>query len=119
MAVVNQEVAGEGFGREVVDAAGAVGGLGEDDDVSVGGGEGADDVGDGEGVHEEAIGELEGDEGGGGGVDAVEGLVDLKGVVGREEGDGGVEGRVGEEGGGDLGFDEALGLRFRIRVCES
>lgn len=94
MSVVDEEIAAEGLGCEVVDAAGAVGGLGKDNDVGVGGGEGADDVGDGEGVHEKAIGELQSDEFAGGGVDAVKGLVDLEGVVGWEEGDGGVESGV-------------------------
>lgn len=58
MAVVDEEVGVEGGGGEVVDAAGSVGGLGEDGDLDGGGGEGAEDVGDGEGEHEEAVGEL-------------------------------------------------------------
>ena len=60
MAVVNEEVSLEGGGGEVVDAAGAVGDVAEDETV-IGPGEGGEDVRDVEGVHEETFGKLEGD----------------------------------------------------------
>ena len=60
MAVVNEEVSLEGGGGEVVDAAGAVGDVAEDETV-IGAGEGGEDVREVEGVHEETFGKLEGD----------------------------------------------------------
>lgn len=93
VAVVNEEVGGEGGGGEVIDAAGAVGDIGED--VAVGDiGEGGEDVGEGEGVHEEALRELKGEALGAGGEDAPHRLVNLEVVVGREDGYGGVQKRV-------------------------
>lgn len=89
VAVVNKEIGAQGGGGEVVDAAGAVGDVSEDEDggdVS----EGGEDVGDGEGVEEEALGELEGHALGAHGEYAPHRFVDFEGVVGRQEGDGGV-----------------------------
>ena len=71
-------------------------------------GEGGEDVREDEGVHEEALRELEGDALGVGGERAPDALVDLEVVVGGEEGDGGVEGWVVEDGIGDLALHEAL-----------
>lgn len=94
--VVNEEIGAEGEGGEVVDAAGAVGDVAEDEAVG-NGGEGGEDVGEDKRVHEEALGELEGDALGSRGEDAPDALVDLEVVVGRENGDGGVEKRVVED----------------------
>ncbi|RYR72842.1 hypothetical protein Ahy_A02g007061 [Arachis hypogaea] len=67
------------------------------------GGEGSEDVGEREGVHEEALGELKSNALGAGGKNTPNAFVDLEVVVVRENGDGGVEGRVVEDGIGDLG----------------
>lgn len=88
--VVHEEVAGEGAGREVVDAAGAVGDVAHDDGFDARA-ELGEDVGDGGGEEEEAFGHLEGYFGGAVGADAVDGFVEFEGVVGGEEGDGRVD----------------------------
>ncbi|XP_015950233.3 uncharacterized protein LOC107475126, partial [Arachis duranensis] len=64
-------------------------------------GEGSEDVGEREEVHEEALGELKGNALGAGIKNAPNAFVDLEVVVVRENGDGGVEGRVIEDGIGD------------------
>lgn len=97
VAVVDEEVGLECGGSEVVEAAGAVGGVGEDEDVFGAGGGGAENVGEREGVHKEAIRELEGNTAGRRGDDAVDGLVDLEVVVEGEEGGGGFEGWVRQD----------------------
>lgn len=96
MPVVDKQVGAESGRGEVVDAAGSVGDVTEDEAVR-GSGEGGEDVGEGEGVHEETLGKLDGDAFGVGGFDAPDALVDLEVVDGREEGDGGVEGCVVED----------------------
>lgn len=94
--VVNEEIGAERDGGEVVDATSAVGDVAEDEAVGDIG-EGGEDVGEYEGIHEEALGELKGDALGGGGEDAPDRFVDLEVVVGRENGDGGIERRVVED----------------------
>ncbi|RYR72840.1 hypothetical protein Ahy_A02g007059 [Arachis hypogaea] len=76
--------------------------------VYVHGDEGSEDLGEREGVHEEALGELKGNALGAGGKNAPNAFVDLKVVVVKENGDGGVEGRVVEEGIGDLVLQKPL-----------
>lgn len=93
MAVVYEEVRRERRGGEVVDAAGAVGDVAEDETVG-GGSEGGEDIDDDEGVHEEALRELQGDALCSRGAYAPNALVNLEVVVGWEEGDGGVESRI-------------------------
>lgn len=115
VAEVHEEVDVERARGEVVDAAGAVGDVAEDEAVGDGG-EGGEDVGDDERVHEEALRELESDAGGVRGARAPDDFVDLEIVVGWEEGDGGVERGVVEEGVGDLVLHEALGSRFWRRL---
>lgn len=80
MSVVDQEVGVEGRGGEVVDAAGAVGDVTEDEAVG-GAGEGEEDVGEVERVHEESFGELKGDAVGAGGEDPVHAFVHFEVVV--------------------------------------
>lgn len=112
VAIVDEEVGGECGGREVIEAAGAVGGVAEDEDfveASVGGR--LEDVGDGKGVHEEAIGELERGATRAGRSDAVDGLMDLEVIVGRKEGGGGVDGGIGKDRLGDVRFHKALWSR--------
>lgn len=66
MAVMDEEVGAEGGGGEVIDAAGAVSDVAENEAVrSVT--ESGEDIGEDEGIHEKALGELEGDAGGAGG----------------------------------------------------
>ncbi|XLS48246.1 hypothetical protein HN51_022604 [Arachis hypogaea] len=72
------------------------------------GGEGSEDVGKREGVHEESLGELKGNALGVGGKNAPNAFVDLEVVVVRENGDGSVEGRVVEDGIGDLVLHKLL-----------
>lgn len=97
VAVVDEEVGAEGGGRKVVNAAGAVGDIAEDEALGDGG-EGGEYVGEDQGVHEEAFRQLEGDALGVGGTNPPDALVDLKVVVGGEQGDGGVERCVFEDG---------------------
>ena len=52
------------------------------------------DVGDGGSEDEEALGHLKGDFARAGAADAMDGFVEFEVVVGREEGDGGVDGGV-------------------------
>lgn len=107
VAVVDEEVGAKRGGGEVVDAAGAVGDVAEDEAVR-GPAEGGDDVGEGEGIHKEALGELEGDARRGRGANAPDALVDFEVVVGREEGYRGVEVGVVEDGVWDLALHEPL-----------
>ena len=107
VAVVDEEVGGERNGGEVVDTTSAVGDVTEDV-AAVDGGEGSEDVGEREGVHEEALGELKGNALGAGGKNAPNAFVDLEVVVVRENGDGGVEGGVVEDGIGDLVLHKPL-----------
>ena len=107
VAVVDEEVGGERNGGEVVDTTSAVGDVTEDV-AAVDGGEGSEDVGEREGVHEEALGELKGNALGASGKNAPNAFVDLEVVVVRENGDGGVEGRVVEDGIGDLVLHKPL-----------
>lgn len=113
MSVVNKQVSAESRGGEVVDAAGTVSDVSEDE-AARGSGEGSEDVGEGERVHEETLGELDGDAFRVRGFDSPDAFVDLEVVDGREEGDGGVEGCVVEDCVRDLVFDETLWglLRF-------
>lgn len=98
--VVNKQITAKGASGKVVDAACAVGHVAHDQ----GGGAGAEareDVGDGGGEEEQALGELQGNGGGARGADAMDAFVDLEVVVGRQEGDGGVDVGVVEDGVGD------------------
>lgn len=91
--IVNQKIGAEGDGGEVIDATRAIGDVTEDEtfrDI----GEGGEDVGENKRVHEETLRELEGDAVGASGEDAPERFVDLEVVVGRENGDSGIERRV-------------------------
>lgn len=82
--VVHEEVAAEGAGGVVIDAAGAVCHIAHDDGFGAGA-EAGEDVGDGGGEEKETFGELEGDFFGAGGANAMDCLWDLEGVVGWEE----------------------------------
>lgn len=93
MTEVDQEVGREGGGGEVVDATSAVRDVAEDEAVS-GGREGLDDIGDDEGIHEESLGELKGDALCTGGAGSPNALVDFKVIVGRQDGDGGIQSRI-------------------------
>lgn len=93
VAVVYEEVGRERRGGEVVDAAGAVGYVAENETVG-GGSERGEDIDDDEGVHKEALWELQSYALGRRGADAPNALVNLEVVVGWEEGDGGVESRI-------------------------
>lgn len=100
MAVVDEEVGGERPGGAVSEAAGPVGGVGEDEDVVVSAGleVGREEVRQWEREKEQALGELQRHAAGGRGPYAVRRLVELKVVVGREEGGGGGgQGRVRED----------------------
>lgn len=90
---VDQEVGRECGSGEVVDATSAVRDVAEDEAVS-GGREGLEDVGDDEGIHEESLGELKGDALCTGGADSPNALVDFKVIVGRQDGDGGIQSRI-------------------------
>lgn len=116
MTVMNEEVSSERGGREVVDAAGTVGYIAEYKTVSDVG-EGGKDVREDEGIHEEAFGQLEGDALGVSGAEAPDALVDLEVVVGGEEGDGGVEGGIVEDGTRDLVLNETFRHRFPVTVA--
>lgn len=119
VAEMHEEVRVERARREVVDAAGPVGDVAEDEAVRDGG-ECGEDVGDDEGVHEEAFGELKRHARRVGGTRPPDDLVDLEVVVGREKGDGGVQRGVVEDGVGDLVLHEALrprsGRRRRLML---
>lgn len=80
MAVMDEEIGVKGGGGKIIDAAGAVGDVSEDE-AAVHGGEGGEDVGDDERVHEEAFGELESNALGVGGADAPDGFVNFEAVV--------------------------------------
>lgn len=101
MGIVDEEVAAEGAGGVVVDAAGAVGDVSHDDCFNAWA-ELGEDVGDGGGEEEEAFRHLEGYFGGAVGADAVDGLVEFERVIRGEEGDGGVDVGVIEDLGRDL-----------------
>ena len=113
--IVDKQVATEGAGGEVVDAACAVGHVAHDQ----GGGAGAEareDVGDGGGEEEQALGKLQGDGGGARGADAMDAFVDLEVVVRRQEGDGGVDVGVVEDRVGDR--VQGAGGAARLGHCE-
>lgn len=99
--VVHEQVAAEGAGGVIVDAAGAVGDVAHDEGFGAGA-EASDDVGDGGGEEEETFGELQGDSLGARAADAVDGFGELEGVVGGQEGDGGGYVGVVKDGGGNL-----------------
>lgn len=111
VAEVDEQVHVERASGQVVDAARAVGDVAEDEAVRDGG-EGGEDVGDDERVHQEALRELERDARGVRGAHAPDDLVDLEVVVRRQQGDGGVERRVVEDGVGDLAPHKTLRPRF-------
>lgn len=117
MAVVDEHVGGERLGGAVGEAARAVGGIGEDEDV-VGGvrlEEGREEVGKREGEEEQTLRKLQRGAAGAGGADAVRRLGELEVVRRREEaGGGGGEGWVGEDGGRDGRVDEALRGRLPL-----
>lgn len=112
MAVMDEEIGVEGGGGEVIDATGAISDIAKNE--AVGGlGESGEDIGDDEGVHEKAFGELKGNAGGAGGEDSPYALVNLEVVVGGKKGDGGVQGRIVEDGIGDLVLHKSLRRRPR------
>lgn len=117
MAVVNEKVGIQGGGGEVVDAAGAVSDVAEDEAVG-GVGEGCEDVGEDTGVHEEAFRELESKTLCSGGADAPHAFVDLEVVVLWEESDGGVERRVVEDGVWDLALHESFWRGSGFGLCD-
>lgn len=108
VAVMDEEISVHCRGREVVHAASAVGDVTKDE-TFIDRGKFLEDIAKNEGVHEEAFRELEGYALGAGGADAPDGFVDFKVVIGGQEGDGGIESRIGTDGIWDLGFEEPLG----------
>lgn len=114
MGVVDQEITAQSTSGVVVDAAGTVCDVPHDEGFNAGT-EGGQDVGDRGCEEEEAFGELEGDFGSGGGADPVDRFGDFKGIVGGEEGDGGVDFGVVEDFGRDLVEDS--GWAFGLRDC--
>lgn len=90
MAVVDEEVAPQRAGSEIVNAARAVGHVAHYGSVGART-ELCENVRDHGCKHEESFGHLECDVFGTGGADAVDGLVDFEVVVAGEERDGGVD----------------------------
>ena len=88
--VVDEQVAAESAGSVIINAAGAVGNVTHDQGLDARA-ELDEDVGDGGGEEEQALGHLEGDLFGAQGADAVDGLGDLKAVVGGQQRNGRLE----------------------------
>lgn len=101
MSVVHQQVAAKRAGSVVVDAAGPVRDVAHDERLRPGA-EGCHDVGDERREQQKSFGKLQRYIACGERADAVDRLVELEGVVGREVCNSGVEGGVLEDGGRDL-----------------
>ena len=89
MRIVNKQIATQCTCRIVVNTAGAICHVGEDQALGSGA-KGGDDIGNCGCEEEQPFRELERNTFGRGGADAVDGLVDLEGVVGGKMGNGGV-----------------------------
>lgn len=112
MAIMDEEIGLESGGGEVIDATSAISDIAKN--KAVGGlAESGEDIGEDEGVHEKTFGELKGNAGGAGGEDSPYALVNLEVVVGRKERDGGVQGRILEDGIGNLILHKSLRRRPR------